>query len=249
MRSAADLFSRVKDFCYPSACAICQAHAPGSAALCEGCFQELRRLERAPACDRCAMPLAELDDPCPHCDDKGLHPLERVLRLGIFEDPIKHLVHAAKYHHRWPLAEFLAERLFAQERVKRLLSENDVVAAVPLHVLRHVKRGYNQAEVLARRLAHLSKMHLAKPTVRLRNTETQTHLHSHAKREENLRDAFGLINPRCIRGKHVVIVDDVMTTGATLKSLARCLKQAEPASISAIVIAVADPKRRGFEVI
>lgn len=243
------LLAHVMDFCYPGVCAGCQAYAPGSAALCDGCFNELQLIERAPACDRCAMPLAELDAPCPYCDDKGIRPFERILRLGIFEDPIKHLVHQAKYHHRWPLAEFLAERLSAQERVKGLLTETDVVVPVPLHVLRHVKRGYNQAEVLARRLAKLNMLKFAKPGVRLRNTETQTHIHSHARREENLRDAFGLTNPKCIRGKHVVLVDDVMTSGATLKSFARCLKHAEPASLSAIVIAIADPKRRGFEVI
>lgn len=195
------------------------------------------------------MPLAELDAPCPYCDDKGIHPFDRILRLGVFEDPLKHLVHQVKYHHRWPLAEFLAERLSQQERVKGVLTETDVLVAVPLHVLRHVKRGYNQAELLAKRLAKLNRLKVAKPAMRLRNTETQTHLHSHARREANLRDAFGLTNPKCIRDKHVVIVDDVMTTGATLKSFARCLKDANPASLSAIVVAIADPKRRGFEVI
>ena len=248
VRSAA-LLSHVIDFCYPGACAICQSHAAGRSALCETCDGELRLLERAPSCDRCAMPLAELDAPCPYCDDKGVHPFERVLRLGIFEDPLKHLIHQAKYHHRWPLAEFLAERLSDQERVRTLLFETDVLVPVPLHVLRHIKRGYNQAEVLARRLTKLNRLKLAKPALRLRNTDTQTHIHSHAKREDNLRDAFDLINPKCIRGKHVVLVDDVMTTGATLKSFARCLKEAEPASLSAIVVAIADPKRRGFEVI
>lgn len=195
------------------------------------------------------MPLAELDAPCPYCDDKGVRPLERIVRLGVFNDPLKHLVHQAKYHHRWPLAEFLAERLSEQERVKGLLTETDVLVAVPLHASRHVKRGYNQAEVLTRWLGSLNRLKVVKPAVRVRNTETQTHIHSQAKREENLRDAFGLVNLKCIRGKHVVLVDDVMTTGATLKSFARCLKDADPASLSAIVIAIADPKRRGFEVI
>ena len=246
----AALLTQVIDFCYPGACAICQDHAPGRAALCDGCMNELRLLERAPSCDRCAMPLAELDAPCPYCNDKGIHPFERILRLGVFEDPLKKLIHQAKYHHRWPLAEFLAERLSEQERVRTLLFETDVLVAVPLHVLRHIKRGYNQAEVLVSRLKHFDRrLKIARPAVRLRNTETQTHIHSQAKREENLRDAFGLVNPKCIRGKHVVLVDDVMTTGATLKSFARCLKEAEPASLSAIVVAIADPKRRGFEVI
>jgi ComF family protein len=243
------LLSHALDFCYPAACALCQGHAAGRATLCASCASDLKEQESAPACDRCAMPLAELDAPCPYCDDKGVHPFERILSLGVFDGPIKHLVHQAKYHHRWPLAEFFAERLAEQERVKGLLTETELLVAVPLHAMRHVKRGYNQAEILARRLAKLNKLKCVKPAVRLRNTETQTHLHSHAKREENLRDAFGLVNPRCLRGKHVVLVDDVMTTGATLRSVARCLKDAGPASLSAIVVAIADPKHRGFEVI
>ena len=204
-------------------------------------------MEIAAACERCAKPLAQAGDPCPHCSGRGLYPLERIVRLGIFDDPIKHLIHQAKYHRRWPLAEFLADRLLEQERVKALLTETDVLVPVPLHAWRHISRGYNQADVMARRLAWCCRLKLASPVVRLRNTETQTHLHSLEKREENIRDAFGLIDAKPVRGKHVVIIDDVVTTGATLKEVARTVRDGEPASICAIVVAVADPRRRGFE--
>ena len=66
-------------------------------------------------------------------------------------------------------------------------------------------------------------------------------------REENLRDAFGLVNSRRVSGKHVVIVDDVMTTGATLRAVARALRPAKPASLSALLLAVADPKSQDFQ--
>ena len=72
---------------------------------------------------------------------------------------------------------------------------------------------------------------------------------SPVQREENLKDAFGLVSERGIAGRHVVIVDDVMTTGATLKSVARTLSMAEPASISAVVVAIADPLGQDFSVI
>ena len=62
-----------------------------------------------------------------------------------------------------------------------------------------------------------------------------------------MKDAFALHQPKQIRGKHVVLVDDVMTSGATLSSAAKALKEGHPASISALVIAVADPRGRGFE--
>ena len=241
------LLRHVVNFCYPGVCACCDAIAGDGATLCPECTKHLHEMESAAACERCAMPVARDGDPCPHCEGKGVYPLEKIVRLGVFDDPIRHIIHQAKYHRRWPLAEFLAERLFEQERVIGLLQQSDVLVPVPLHTWRHIKRGYNQADVIARRLAKRGKLKTAYPVDRLRPTETQTHLHSQEKREENIRDAFGLVDERSISGKHVVIIDDVMTTGATLKEVARVIRDGKAASICAIVVAIADPKRRGFE--
>jgi predicted amidophosphoribosyltransferase len=119
-----------------------------------------------------------------------------------------------------------------------------------------MSRGFNQAEILARRLASRSRPRpgrprpiLTQPLVRLRNTELQTKVHSRTRREKNVRDAFGLVRPASIAGRHVVIVDDITTTGATLQSVARSLKPAKPATMSALVIAIADPNGRDFETI
>jgi predicted amidophosphoribosyltransferase len=103
--------------------------------------------------------------------------------------------------------------------------------------------------VLARRLKALHRLPVVCPLVRVRNTEAQVAVKSRTKREQNLREAFGLVDPAAVAGRHVVIVDDITTTGATLQSVARALKPAKPASISALVIAIADPKGREFEVI
>lgn len=245
----AGLYSRFMDFCYPGACAACGAAAQGAACLCPGCEDKLKKLEAASACRSCGKPLPEPGAPCPHCLGDGMAHYEWVLRLGIYTDPIKHLIHLAKYHHRWPLAEVLADRLLAQERVKGLLSETDVVVPVPLHRLRQIARGYNQAEVTARRIASRCRIPMARPVVRLRNTESQTSMTSAAQREENMRDAFALVNPKGVRGKHVVVVDDVMTTGATLRAFARALRPAKPASLCVVVVAVADPKGREFQTV
>ena len=87
---------------------------------------------------------------------------------------------------------------------------------------------------------------MVQPAIRWRPTETQTHLHSRARRHANLRDAFISTAPQAIRNRRIVLVDDVMTTGATLRALARTLIPAEPARICAVVLAVADPRRRDF---
>jgi ComF family protein len=237
------------DFCYPGSCALCESAAPGSSPLCDSCETDLKKLACEASCGLCAMPLVDVEDPCPHCMGKGVRPYERIVRLGTFNDPLKHLIHHLKYHQRWPLAEFLADELLESERVKSLMHETDCIVPVPLHRFRQIARGYNQSEVVAKQLAKHCDIPLLRPVVRLRNTETQTHLHSREKRLENLRDAFGLVSPKGIRGKHVVVVDDVMTTGATLQAIGRVLMEAEPASLSAVILAIADPRRRDFEVI
>ncbi|HEX8915116.1 MAG TPA: phosphoribosyltransferase family protein [Humisphaera sp.] len=252
---ALSLVRDVVDLVYPTACACCLAHTPGAGPLCAACHEQLVRQEEAAACPACAMPLANHGDPCPYCEGKGEPNFEQVVRLTVYANPAQTLIHRMKYHGRWALAEFFGDRLVARPAVQALLYEADVLVPVPLHPLRQLSRGYNQAEVLARRLrsgirAGLGRrVRVARPLVRARNTPTQTAVHSRANREENLRDAFALVDPRAVAGKHVVVVDDVTTTGATLQSVARALKPAKPASMSAIAISIADPKGRAFSVI
>jgi ComF family protein len=244
----AGVLSRVVDFCYPSICAHCDGDCETRSELCSSCVGELERLETAPSCPCCAMPLPTQGSPCPHCHGQGVGQFERVLRLGVFDDPIRHLIHEMKYRRQWNLGEFLADRLLASEQVRGLLHHCDCLVPVPLHFRRQVLRGYNPSEVIASRLARRSNRRLVRAVVRLRNTPSQTNL-SVQLRARNVRDAFGLIKPRQVAGKSIVLVDDVMTTGATLRAVARTLCSAKPASISAIIVAIADPKHRGFEVI
>ncbi len=239
----------VVDLVYPSACAACDVHIDGRGPLCPDCVADLAAQEQEPACRLCAKPLASDGDPCPWCEGKGEPNFERIVRLGLYADPIRHLIYKMKLGGRWSLAEFFADRLIEQEPVKALLTETDCLVPIPLHRLRQMSRGFNQAEILARQLKSWTKVKVVQPLVRVRNTETQTIVRSRARREENLKHAFGLVSPKQVAGRHVVLIDDIMTTGATLQSAARALKAAKPASLSVIVIAIADPKGREFEVI
>lgn len=187
---------------------------------------------------------------CPFCTGDGIYPLESIIALGSFRDPLRKLVHEMKYHHRWPLAEILADRMLAESRVRNLLNEIDLLIPIPLHWTRQIARGYNQADALARRLArHRSDLSVSRAIVRLKNTTPQTTVRSIADRAENLRHAFGLVNPRSIANKRIALVDDVKTTGSTLKAAARALQDADPISIHAIVLAAADPRRRDFQTV
>jgi ComF family protein len=242
------LANHFADFCYPPICNLCGAGGVVPP-LCADCTADLDRLASAAACGGCGFPLVSEGDPCPRCRGRGIGPVKRVARLGVFSDPLRDLVHRLKFRNGWPLAEFLADRLAAHAPAKVLLDEADCLVAVPLHPMRQWARGYNQAAVIAQRLKKISGIPIRTPLVRLRNTAAQSSLRAQAKRWENVRDAFGLIDAKSVRGRHVVLVDDVMTTGATLKSAARTLRKAEPASISVIAIAVADPKGRAYQFI
>ena len=241
--------ARLADFCYPGSCAQCGAFCDAKGPLCEACHLKLDVLAAEPACARCAKPVAEEGAPCPWCLGRGMYPFERIIRLAEYGEPLKALIHDTKYHGRWPMGEFLADRLFAEQRVAELLKGIDCVSAVPLHFRRQFVRHYNQSEVIARRIARLAKVRFVRPLKRVRDTESQTRLTSQQARLENVRGAFEVRRPRSVAGKNVLLVDDVMTTGATLQAAARALRGAKPESIAAVVIAVADPKRRDFQAI
>lgn len=245
----------VAQLCYPSTCSACEAPAPPTAFLCRDCDEQLTHLTTAGRCTCCAMPLAEEGSPCPWCEGHGISHYETITRLGTLSDPLKHLVHRIKYTGKWSIAERLTDALLATGRADAVLRETDVLLPVPLHWHRHTLRGFNQADVIATRLAAQWKrqgggrLKVVRPVIRLVATETQTHLHGRTKREANLKDAFALVRSQDIEGRRVTVVDDVTTTGATLLSLARTLKPAKPAKLNAITLAIADPDGRQFEVI
>lgn len=239
------LLKDLTDFCYPHACSVCDAEARRWP-LCEDCDAKLMALEEHPYCPLCAMPLASHGAPCPHCMGHGVRPYEQIARLGNYDDPIRQLIHALKFHRAWAVGEFLAERLFEHAHTKQLLADADLIIPVPLHPLRQMTRGYNQAQIIATRLAKLAGKRIGSPIVRLVATEAQTSVQSRTQRIANLWNAFGLLHPRRVTMKRIVVIDDVRTTAATLQAVGRCLKEAAPASLNVIVIAAADPKHSDF---
>jgi ComF family protein len=237
------------DFIWPAQCVACEAACDNQPPLCDECSADLSRLQGEAGCEWCAYPLNAPDDPCPRCEGRGLTPINRVGRLTVFQDPVRGMVHRMKYSKAWPLAEYLADRLVAHEPVKAILTETERFVPIPLHPIRQIQRGYNQAEVIARRLGMKCDVHVVEPLVRTRQTETQANLHAQHDRAANVQGAFDLLDHTDVSGKHITLVDDVMTTGSTLRVAARTLMKAKPASVSALVISVADPKGRAFTTI
>lgn len=141
---------------------------------------------------------------------------------------------ALKHGDRLDMARSLAE--WMARAAPELLAATDVITPVPLHWRRMVKRRYNQSAELARHLADISgKPYVPDLLIRKKSTPTQDGL-SRAERHENQRGVF-TVNPRHATHKHVLLIDDVMTTGATLSACAETLRAAGNDQIDALVLA------------
>lgn len=235
------------DLVLPGTCIVCQTHTPHSSQrFCKSCDERLKKIEDRPQCSDCGAPVAIDNSPCQRCFGRGYRSFDRVVNLGVFSDPLAQLIHRLKFGHGWTIGSLLGDRAYRLKRVRDVLREADVIVPIPLHWRRHIVRGFDQAKVFSRRLSQLSGKPLGRPIVRVRSTEAQS-LQKRVDRMRNIRNAFGLVSPRSVEGKHVLIVDDVMTTGSTVKTFARVLKQAKPESMSVLTIAIADPKGHAFE--
>lgn len=224
---------------FPGVCLACETTTPGSP-FCEPCRREL--LESAvAACPRCAMPVGPssyLDGGCFECRGRSLG-FDAALALGPYQGPIRAACLGMKQRQGAWMAPWLAD-LVIERHVGRLREdERTRVVPIPLHWRRHWSRGHNQAEALARRIANrlgLSLVHALRrivPTPALANVGRQ-------RRAEWMRNAFRGRLERSIRGRPVLLVDDILTTGATCGAAARALKAAGATRVTAVVVARAE---------
>ncbi|GHU08857.1 amidophosphoribosyltransferase [Betaproteobacteria bacterium] len=194
-------------------------------AVCAACAQVLPRHD-GPACPRCALPTAR-GECCGRCLRQP-PAFDTTHAVFDYAFPLDVLVQALKYHHRLALAALFARELGA-------LAEVDVVVPMPLHVRRLRERGFNQAVEIARPLARAAGVALElAEVVRVRDTAPQARL-ERAARQANMHGAFAC--RRRFDGLRIAVVDDVMTTGATLDALARCLKASGAAAVHNFVVA------------
>jgi ComF family protein len=192
--------------------------------------RDARRALHAPGarCTRCALPLAS-GSVCAECLDRAPS-YDTIAAAFPYEFPVDALVQAYKYGGDLTLAP-----LFARELARCVTRNVDVIVAMPLSASRLAERGFNQAHEIARHLGgDLGVPVLAHACRRVAETTPQAGL-TLAQRVRNVRRAF--VCDADLSGKRVAIVDDVMTTGATLNELARVVKRAGAASVSGWVVA------------
>lgn len=217
-------------------CLLCGAMSRNGV-CCAACETDLPRLPQA-HCPVCALP-AVAGETCGQCL-KAKPSFERTVAAFSYDFPLNLLVKALKFNDQLILVNFLADEL-----ASRIALRPDCITAMPLHPLRLRKRGFNQSQLLAARIAQcLGVPLLSHACQRVRDTPPQSSL-PWKERDKNMRGAFEIALPRAVSGKHIAIVDDVMTSGASVGELARTLKTAGAREVSAWVVARTLPHHAG----
>jgi ComF family protein len=229
------------DLLFPPRCVCCGAQCesrPNKPLLCNDCDQELAISSR-PTCPRCAQACSEVDLARGNCGDCKSRKLlfTEARAIGAYQDLLRTAVLKMKHAVHQPLA------IAAGQRLAEVLSERpfpkppDLVTAVPMHWLNRMWRGMNGPEVVARALARqlhwkfASRLLVCRRRLRRQATLTPT------ERRENVRNAFRPSRRWTITGQTILLVDDVMTTGATAHEASRALKTAGASEIYLAILA------------
>ena len=233
---------------FPAQCRICDAPLVEVSRLpvCSTCLEAVRPLQGA-FCNLCGeallSPLFEgrPEALCGLCQ-RAHPPFEKAVAYGSYEGGLRDLIHLLKYHQVRPVANILGRKLAeAMAHLEPSIPPGNIaVIPVPLHRHKKIQRGFNQSETLVR----AALKHLARPDrfelitnvlVRRRETESQIGRTRHQRRE-NLRGAFAAVGEQ-VRGRDVLLVDDVFTTGTTASECSRVLRRAGAARVWVATVA------------
>jgi len=223
---------------YPACCEACGTGVGNGEYLCERCAAGAARI-KAPFCEVCSEPFPGAMSgtfTCANCVDREFHFTCAVAPYrseGVVRDFIHRFKYFREFHLRHPLARWAAEAL-DDPRIRE--APVDGLVPVPLFRARERDREFNQAAVIARLVGAEAGIPVSDCLLRVRNTTSQL-TYDRGGRMENLRNAFKMRQNADVRGRHLVIVDDVLTTGSTLDECARSLMKAGAASVRAITVA------------
>ena len=245
-RTLADRLDWLVDWLYPPRCRACGGGISGRDAqyLCSGCWPKIRLVSH-PLCDRCGRPFFDAsgdDHSCAACLARPPY-FVRARAWGCYprdenaEHPLRQLVQKFKYGRKVSLGKPLG-RLMAQgcEEVLRECHV-DLIVPVPLHPKRLRWRGFNQSLLLARQVSRLYGVPVDPFALsRVRETAPQTEL-TEDERRKNVRGAFAISGEKSLKGRSVLLVDDVYTSGATVNECSRVLVRGGAREVTVLTLA------------
>jgi ComF family protein len=233
LREIKDGFDGILEFIYPSVCLVCKSYIGNAGLICDRCWIKVDYLD-LPVCGNCGQQINS-DLKCTACSGEESFP---VVALGQYIDPLKEIIHQFKYSHFRNLGYILGEKLIDKHATIITKAKPDIIISVPLHSYRLRSRGFNQAADLADKISDCLDIQVDHHSlVKLKRTRDQARLDSRS-RKVNLRGSFGVINNE-LTDRRVLIMDDVMTTGSTIREVKMTLESAGARPVMAVVAAIA----------
>lgn len=229
MKKVNNWIGMVQQILYPPTCLLCGEPGQNDLDLCHGCQLDLCWIDHA--CTACGRPLPVADLLCGHCLRRP-PPIDRTRVLWHYAPPISGLITALKFHRRLPCGKMMGELLAKQ---LRSAPRPDYLLPIPLHSHRYRERGFNQAVEIARPVSRELNIPM-RPGLckRIRPTPPQHELDAKHRRS-NLRGAFKTTGK--VEGLEIALIDDVMTTGATVREVADTLLKAGASKIEVWILA------------
>jgi ComF family protein len=224
-------FKALFDFLFPPICLGCDKEID-KGLICNQCINQIYTSALG-VCARCGYPLKH-NESCKHCRTNVILPRTRA--LGGYTEPFSPLIHALKYQGKKSLAEIFGRGLTGLLNSDPILKQADGIIPIPLHPSRQRERGYNQTELLAKEISSQIGIPIMSALKRKKNTKSQTTLDG-VKRQKNMLDAFAVKDNSTILNKKVILIDDVITSGATINSAAQALLNGGAKEVYGLVIA------------
>ena len=208
--------------------------------FCEQCEKNLPYNNKT-VCNHCGREIKSPSEYCSTCKETLLS-VDKARSVFKYESPISGLIKRAKYDNGRYVLDYFAEKLaniyFAN------FGRDEVVCCVPMSDKRLKKRGYNQSELLAKKVAKIINVPFSDCVIKTKETKRQAKL-TRSERLKNLTDSFKVEDKKSVRGKNVLLVDDVSTTGATAEAVASKLKKAGALRVHLITVANV-PNKNGY---
>jgi len=240
------VIANILNFCFPPRCLSCKKIVNGADGLCPECFAKISFISE-PLCRKCGRPFEfdGIDAAGGLCRSCQHHPppWKKLIAVTVYDDFSRRLILPLKHADETGHAKLLS--LIMASVGWELLAKADMLIPVPLSRQRLFMRMYNQSALLALAIGRRIRKPAATSLLlrQSRKTDGQKGL-TREEREANVKDAFKVADHAAIKGKNIVLIDDVVTTGATLSACTRTLKSAGAKSVSCLVFAKALPAYR-----